>query len=83
MANGEVPQSIKNLYVPITMVIGIIGIAIAVGMVQANVSQNGNGLERLEASVVPRIELDQRLGNIESDVSETKADVKELLRRKK
>ena len=86
MNEGSSQQKIqaigKNVYIPIAFVGGIVAIAIFAGMVNANVQQNEKEILRLDASLVPRLELNGRLGNIESDIREVKMDVKELLRRK-
>ena len=88
MATGDTPtQTIqalsKNLYIPISLVIGLIGVALYVGTISADVSQNKKDVMRLEASVIPRPELDGRLKVIEGNISEIKADVKSILKQGK
>lgn len=85
MANGDTPaqtiQAIsKSVYLPISLVIGVVAIAMYIGTVNADVNQTKKDVMRLEANVIPRPELDVRLKAIEGNLDEVKADVKAILK---
>ena len=85
MANGDTPaqtiQAIsKSVYLPISLVIGVVAIAMYIGTVNADVNQTKKDVLRLEANIIPRPELDLRLRGIEDKVNDIQLDVKSILK---